>query len=56
MSTYLDVRRPAGATEEHLIEELVSVIWRKRRVLQAEGATINTAYVISKISRIVGRS
>jgi hypothetical protein len=32
---------PAGATEQHLIEELVSVIWRKRRVLQAEGATIN---------------
>ncbi len=32
---------PAGATEQHLIEELASTIWRKRRVLQAEGATIN---------------
>jgi hypothetical protein len=32
---------PVGATEQHLIEELASVIWRKRRVLQAEGATIN---------------
>ena len=32
---------PAGATEQHLIEELASVIWRKRRVLQAEGATLN---------------
>ena len=32
---------PAGATEQHLIEELASVIWRKRRVLQAEGAAIN---------------
>ena len=32
---------PAGATEQHLIEGLASVIWRKRRVLQAEGATIN---------------
>jgi hypothetical protein len=32
---------PAGATEQHLIEELASVIWRKRRVLQAEGASIN---------------
>jgi hypothetical protein len=32
---------PAGPTEQHLIEELASVIWRKRRVLQAEGATIN---------------
>jgi len=32
---------PAGATEQHLTEELAGVIWRKRRVLQAEGATIN---------------
>ena len=32
---------PVGATEQHLIEELASVIWRKRRVLQAEGATLN---------------
>ena len=32
---------PAGATEQHLIEELASIIWRKRRVLQAEGASIN---------------
>ena len=32
---------PAGPTEQHLIEELASVIWRKRRVLQAEGAIIN---------------
>lgn len=33
--------RPQGATEQHLVEELASVIWRKRRVLQAEGAAIN---------------
>jgi len=32
---------PAGATEQHLVEELASIIWRKRRVLQAEGATLN---------------
>ena len=32
---------PAGATEQHLVEELASIIWRKRRVLQAEGSTIN---------------
>ena len=37
----MDEHLPAGATEQHLIEELASVIWRKRRVLQAEGATIN---------------
>lgn len=33
--------QPAGATEAHLVEELAGVIWRKRRVLQAEGANIN---------------
>jgi len=33
--------RPAGVTERHLIEELASIIWRKRRVLLAEGARIN---------------
>ena len=38
---------PAGATEQHLIEELASVIWRKRRVLQAEGATINQGLKVS---------
>lgn len=29
---------PVGATGQHLIEELASVIWRKRRVRQADGA------------------
>jgi len=33
--------RPTGITEQHLVEELAAIIWRKRRVLQAEGATIN---------------
>jgi hypothetical protein len=28
-------------TERHLIEELATIIWRKRRVLLAEGAKIN---------------
>ena len=37
----VDEHRPVGATEQHLIEELASIIWRKRRVLQAEGAAIN---------------
>jgi len=40
VNSLMDEHLPAGATE-HLIEELASVIWRKRRVLQAEGATIN---------------
>ena len=41
VNSLMDEHIPAGATEQHLIEELASVIWRKRRVLQAEGATIN---------------
>ncbi len=30
-----------GMTERQLIEELATIIWRKRRVLLAEGAVIN---------------
>ena len=41
VNSLMDEHLPAGATEQHLIEELASVIWRKRRVLQAERATIN---------------
>lgn len=41
VNSLMDEHLPAGATEQHLIEELASVIWRKRRVLQAEGAAIN---------------
>jgi hypothetical protein len=41
VNALMDEHLPAGSTEQHLIEELASVIWRKRRVLQAEGATIN---------------
>jgi len=41
VNSLMDEHLPAGVTEQHLIEELASVIWRKRRVLQAEGATIN---------------
>ena len=37
----IEEHRPAGMTERHLIEELAAVIWRKRRVLLAEGAQIN---------------
>ena len=33
--------QPAGPTETHLVEELAGAIWRKRRVLQGEGASIN---------------
>lgn len=33
--------QPGGATELHLVEELAGILWRKRRVLMAEGAKIN---------------
>lgn len=33
--------QPGGATEMHLVEELAGCVWRKRRVLMAEGAAIN---------------
>ena len=41
LAALVEEHQPAGATEMHLIEELAAIIWRKRRVLLAEGATIN---------------
>lgn len=41
LAALIDEHRPAGVTERHLIEELATIIWRKRRVLLAEGAKIN---------------
>lgn len=41
LTALIDEHRPAGMTERHLIEELATIIWRKRRVLLAEGAKIN---------------
>jgi len=41
LSALLEEHQPAGMTEVHLVEELAGIIWRKRRVLQAEGAAIN---------------
>ena len=31
-----DEHRPQGPTEEHLVEELVGILWRKRRLRLAE--------------------
>lgn len=47
VNSLMDEHLPAGATEQHLVEELASVIWRKRRVLQAEGASINQGLKVS---------
>jgi len=41
LTALIDEHRPTGITERHLIEELAAIIWRKRRVLLAEGAKIN---------------
>ncbi|MEF8724023.1 MAG: hypothetical protein V5B30_16015 [Candidatus Accumulibacter delftensis] len=41
LAALTDEHQPAGMTERHLIEELATIIWRKRRVLMAEGARIN---------------
>ncbi len=41
LSAFAEEHKPAGATEAHLVEELAGIVWRKRRVLQAEGANIN---------------
>jgi hypothetical protein len=41
LAALIEEHRPAGMTERHLIEELAAIIWRKRRVLLAEGAKIN---------------
>lgn len=41
LSALMTEHQPAGPTEAHLVEELAGSIWRKRRVLQAEGASIN---------------
>lgn len=41
LAALIEEHRPRGITEQHLIEELASIIWRKRRVLLAEGASIN---------------
>ena len=41
LAALIEEHRPAGMTEQHLVEELATIIWRKRRVLLAEGAKIN---------------
>ena len=35
LAALIEEHRPAGMTERHLLEELATIIWRKRRVLLA---------------------
>lgn len=37
--------RPSGPTEEHLVEELAGIVWRKRRLRLAEAATYRQGLV-----------
>ncbi len=55
LAALLDEHQPAGITERHLIEEIATIIWRKRRVLMAEGARINQSLqgVISRKTSVV---
>jgi len=41
LASLVEEHQPAGITEMHLLEELACIIWRKRRILLAEGAHIN---------------
>ena len=41
LTALIEEHRPTGMTEQHLTEELAAIIWRKRRVLLAEGAKVN---------------
>ena len=47
LTALFEEHRPAGMTERHLVEELAAIIWRKRRVLMAEGAKINEGLKIA---------
>ena len=40
LAALVEEHQPRGATEMHLVEELAGCVWRKRRVLMAEGAAI----------------
>jgi hypothetical protein len=42
LNALIEEHKPSGITERHLVEELAAIIWRKRRVLLAEGAKINS--------------
>lgn len=49
---------PATATENTLVEELASIVWRKKRLLKAENAKINIglANTLNSSSRLLSNS
>lgn len=49
LSALVEEHDPQGKTEEHLVEELAGIMWRKQRVLIAEGALINRGIMMSSL-------
>jgi hypothetical protein len=47
--------KPEGPTEEHLVEELAGVIWRKRRLRLGEAAAKKRRQRISQTSKAIRR-
>src|SRR3954452_12854311 len=45
LAALVEEHAPSGPTEEHLVEELAGVIWRKRRLRLAEAAANRRALV-----------
>ncbi len=41
LAALIEEHQPTAMTEQSLVEELAAIIWRKRRVLMAEGAAVN---------------
>ena len=41
LTEFINEHQPQGITEHHLVEELAGIVWRKRRLLLAEGARLN---------------
>jgi hypothetical protein len=55
LTALMNEHQPTGATEAYLVEELGGIIWRKRRVLQAEGANINSGlrYAVRNADQVI---
>jgi len=49
LGSLIDEYKPANATEEHLVEELAGIIWRKMRLKYAEMSSLQTS-----LSRNIG--
>ena len=43
LSSLIDEYKPTNATEEHLVEELAGIIWRKMRLRYAEMSSLQTS-------------